>query len=346
MWNPTPQSPTIADAQSGYQVHGVPVNPALLQVQNPAANAIKALVAEVTAVMRQQERNDIANRILAIDNAPKAQAVNPETGQVDPNYHPPAGTPDAQLHQAMVEQNLRLGAPTTPGQAPNGGGWKELEVRDAVMKHLQDRQAIEQAAADAQQHARFVESEITRNNRPPLAKAYRPPEMIQTPTGPKTVAQANYDRLSAPDPEKPDSIENLSRDLSALTGHSYADWANAVNKHMGRDIPEQKGWFHDTPAQHIDDGNFYATFPVYDKDGNLDRSKTRQVSIPGDLYQKMLERRHALDHPSKPTVPAQPAIPTPQSGATDEAQQIKADFAAGTLTRAEAIQKLQALGFH
>lgn len=113
-----------------------------IRTGNATADAINEAIKAVGEILQERRRDKIANQLLAVDNAPKAVAVD--------GTQPGSGTPDTALTSAMVQQNLNAtyggtqqgGFPTQDsGKVPDMGGVDALQTSDLIRKRLQSQQS-------------------------------------------------------------------------------------------------------------------------------------------------------------------------------------------------------------
>lgn len=196
-WNLPPQGITPAQASAGFQVHGEPVNPALLQRHNPLGDAIQEAIKTVVGVLDQQRRDKIANSLLAVDNAPKATAVD--------GTQPGTGTPSTALTSDEIKQNLTAtyggtqqgGFPTQDsGVVPDMGGVRAYLEKQAFDKQQQDD-------FDRNLKNQLTQSRIDKNNLPPRDpampewqyKLLHPDEFPQKPDADTLAARKLHDKI-------------------------------------------------------------------------------------------------------------------------------------------------------
>jgi hypothetical protein len=282
MWLPNyPQGPTLAEAQAGFHVGGGGGIPEWLANRpNPIAEATQQAIAAIAEILQKRRQDQIANQLLAVEQAPKAKAVSgmePDTTKYQP---------DTQLTQAMVAQNLAGGYPTK-STVPDLGGVQGLKFSDELHRRMMQRQKEQWETEDRPLDVAYKQAQTSHLLQPP--RGYKPEPIIQTPTGPKPASQANYDRLTAEKP-KTDTIEALDKELKAQTGLPYHVWANAADKRIGTTDPKT--------GAYVNDQRFHAK--VADPD---DASKTKDISMPVDLYEKMKERYGSLGR-TQPGAPA------------------------------------------
>lgn len=296
---------------------------------------------------KQNKLDDIANQLLAQQNAPKAQAVTDANGNpiVDENMFSDTTAPDQSDEAA---QNASLGYTSDPGQAPDAGGLEGLALSEKVAAQ-RGRTALEQAR-------------INKLNAPPLARPIDPlTEQVKaarlakikatTPgddglTPASRAVQARFDAsMNKPPRPSADTYERFGNDLKAATGQdpAYFD-QNRDRQHFDSD----SAWVGDytTPDQPGAVSQFFGAKPVASV-------PSKELTMPLATYQQFLDRRKALDS-GHPTVLNQPAIDAAgtysnraaaPASTQDQATQIGLRVQRGEITREQARPLLQALGY-
>lgn len=277
---------------------------------------------------KQNKLDDIANQLLAQQNAPKAQAVTDADGNpvIDENEFSDTTDPD-QYDEAA--QNASLGYTSDPGQAPNAGGVQGLLLSERV------------AQQKAQQG--LIQARINRYNQPPRAAGGAPlgPDGLTANQRAEHAERAQrFAMAQQPKPPNPvyDTMPALSQDMQARTGHDFAEFDSTG----GEDTHAEPGGV------------------AYYMGGDDLKPKSR-VFLPQDEYEKYINRFNSIKG-GNPTVLNQPAIdaakaygsrvngasavtPAATTDVTQQAQAIKAQVLSGALTRDQARPLLQALGY-
>lgn len=136
--------------------------------QNQTSAAAQEAIAAIAAILKQRQRDKIANQLMAMESAPPATAINPATGQPDEAYSKTIKDPE--LTRAMMARHLELRYPTQDNTVvPDRGGVEGLQVSDMIRKRLGDQE-------NADLNRQILKARLNKMEHPVMrATAYRDP---------------------------------------------------------------------------------------------------------------------------------------------------------------------------
>lgn len=210
-WKPQGVGPTEGNISfsGGISPQYAPRN----QISDAAQEAIKT----ITAFLQQKERNEIANQILAVDNAPKAVAVNGM--QPDSTRY----TPDRMLTQAMMARNVSQGLPAQDsGRVPDYGGVTGLQTADLMRERMRERLKEDWQMEDRPLDLAIKKAAIINKLRPPAP--HRDPNDLT----PDFKYKVTHPELF---PKKPEYDPAQMADYTAQRGAYYGE-RNDLDKKM------------------------------------------------------------------------------------------------------------------
>lgn len=284
---------------------GGSISPHLLQRRDIWGEIIKQIAPAVRDYMDKKRADDIANTVLNMEQPPRAQPIDQFGATYDPQL---AAT------QGLYSQTEPQATP------PATGGTRRL----AALKAYQDftRQNANDELNRKLKEAQADHYSAIGTNRTTLPRY--PVTLDDGSTVYVTGNQALSEDRRRTAPSK-DSMAAIDRDIMAETGYHLSDLNNALRADVN------------------DDGS--ATLTLADGKTQVTMRKELRDSIEaryGALQQRQTPASTLYKQAQGGAAPAPQTTPKPANG---EADQIKADYNSGKITREEALAKLRAIGF-